>query len=182
MPLTKDRTSPRCTDTAPPQRRRERLEGRQSGRPLPLRRTSAPRCDRAGRRADRADRGGPRVARSSLPAAIVTGASSGIGRAIAEKLGGAGAHVHPAGRTVAAMEESRARIERTGGRAAVIELDVRDVRQVQELAKLRNPRPSAASCGACAISATRPIDPPCRPTRERPVSNARRTVSQPREV
>jgi len=66
-------------------------------------------------------------------AAIVTGASSGIGRAIAEKLGGAGAHVHLAGRTVAAMEESRARIERAGGRAAVIELDVRDVRQVQEL-------------------------------------------------
>ena len=37
-------------------------------------------------------------------AAIVTGASSGIGRAIAEKLGEAGAHVHLAGRTVAAME------------------------------------------------------------------------------
>jgi len=66
-------------------------------------------------------------------AAIVTGASSGIGRAIAEKLGEAGAHVHLAGRTVAAMEESRARIERAGGRAAVIELDVRNVRQVQGL-------------------------------------------------
>ena len=31
--------------------------------------------------------------------AIVTGASSGIGRAIAEKLGEAGAHVYLAGRT-----------------------------------------------------------------------------------
>lgn len=65
--------------------------------------------------------------------AIVTGASSGIGRAIAEKLGDAGAHVYLAGRTVSAMEESRARIERGGSRAVVIGLDVRDVGQVQEL-------------------------------------------------
>ena len=38
--------------------------------------------------------------------AIVTGASSGIGRAIAEKLGAAGAHVFLAGRSAAPMEES----------------------------------------------------------------------------
>ena len=36
--------------------------------------------------------------------AIVTGASSGIGRAIAEKLGGAGAHVYLGGRSQAAMQ------------------------------------------------------------------------------
>ncbi|MGH7291683.1 MAG: SDR family NAD(P)-dependent oxidoreductase, partial [Myxococcota bacterium] len=35
--------------------------------------------------------------------AIVTGASSGIGRAIAESLGAAGAHVFLAGRTLEAM-------------------------------------------------------------------------------
>jgi len=64
---------------------------------------------------------------------IVTGASSGIGRAIAERLGGAGAHVYLAGRTVAAMEESRARIEAAGSRAVVVGLDVRDVGQVQDL-------------------------------------------------
>ena len=58
---------------------------------------------------------------------IVTGASSGIGRAIAEQLGAAGAHVYLAGRTVAAMEESRARIEAAGSRAVVVGLDVRDV-------------------------------------------------------
>src|SRR5262249_61287280 len=65
--------------------------------------------------------------------AIVTGASSGIGRAIAEKLGEAGANVYLAGRTVSAMEESRAQIERGGSRAVVVGLDVRDVGQVREL-------------------------------------------------
>ena len=64
---------------------------------------------------------------------IVTGASSGIGRAIAEELGAAGAHVYLGGRTVAAMEESRARIEAAGSRAVVVGLDVRDVGQVQDL-------------------------------------------------
>ena len=40
--------------------------------------------------------------------AVVTGASSGIGRAIAERLGSAGAHIYLAGRTVAAMDASMA--------------------------------------------------------------------------
>jgi len=65
--------------------------------------------------------------------AIVTGASSGIGRAIAERLGDAGAHVFLAGRTLSAMEESKARIEKNGGRATIATLDVRDPKQVQEL-------------------------------------------------
>lgn len=46
--------------------------------------------------------------------AIVTGASSGIGRAIAEKLGGAGAHVFLAGRNEQAMHESKQNIENLG--------------------------------------------------------------------
>src|SRR5262245_13560536 len=65
--------------------------------------------------------------------AIVTGASSGIGRAVAERLGAAGAHVYLAGRTLAAMEQSKARIEKGGGRAVAVALDVRDVAQVQGL-------------------------------------------------
>lgn len=65
--------------------------------------------------------------------AVVTGASSGIGRAIAETLGAAGAHVFLAGRTQDAMDASRARIEAAGGRGTVVVLDVRDVRQVQAL-------------------------------------------------
>jgi NADP-dependent 3-hydroxy acid dehydrogenase YdfG len=65
--------------------------------------------------------------------AIVTGASSGIGRAIAEKLGGAGAHVYLGGRTRASMDDSKRQIESDGGRATVVTLDVRDVRQLQDL-------------------------------------------------
>jgi NADP-dependent 3-hydroxy acid dehydrogenase YdfG len=65
--------------------------------------------------------------------AVVTGASSGIGRAIAEKLGGAGAHVYLAGRTRAAMDASQRRIEASGGRATVVALDIREVRAVQQL-------------------------------------------------
>ncbi len=65
--------------------------------------------------------------------AIVTGASSGIGRATAEQLGSAGAHVYLGGRSEAAMEESKKRIEQSGGRASVVKLDVRDVKQVQGL-------------------------------------------------
>jgi len=65
--------------------------------------------------------------------AIVTGASSGIGRAIAERLGAAGAHVFLAGRSAAPMEASRKRIAEAGGRASVVAIDVRDVKQVQDL-------------------------------------------------
>ena len=65
--------------------------------------------------------------------AVVTGASSGIGRAIAERFGAAGATVFLAGRTRAAMEASRKKIEEAGGRAHVAVVDVRDVAQVQGL-------------------------------------------------
>lgn len=67
--------------------------------------------------------------------AVVTGASSGIGRAIAEKLGAAGAHVYLAGRTLAAMENSKARIEAAGGRATPVVADLRDIAQVQGLVR-----------------------------------------------
>jgi NADP-dependent 3-hydroxy acid dehydrogenase YdfG len=65
--------------------------------------------------------------------AVVTGASSGIGRAIAERLGTAGAHVYLAGRTVAAMDDSKKRIEAAGGQATTVVTDVRDTAQVQGL-------------------------------------------------
>jgi NADP-dependent 3-hydroxy acid dehydrogenase YdfG len=58
--------------------------------------------------------------------AVVTGASSGIGEAIAERLGSAGAFVYLVGRTPSAMGESQTRIEDAGGKAEVVTLDVRD--------------------------------------------------------
>lgn len=58
--------------------------------------------------------------------AVVTGASSGIGRAIAESLGAAGAHVVLHGRTEEAMQASAERIRAAGGDATVVIGDVRD--------------------------------------------------------
>jgi NAD(P)-dependent dehydrogenase (short-subunit alcohol dehydrogenase family) len=48
--------------------------------------------------------------------AIVTGSSSGIGRAIAERLGTRGAEVYLSGRSSDALEASRERIESVGER------------------------------------------------------------------
>src|SRR5437867_7181783 len=67
--------------------------------------------------------------------AVVTGASSGIGRAIAERLGGAGAHVYLAGRRPDAMEASKARIEENAGNATLVVANVHDVSHVQDLAE-----------------------------------------------
>jgi NADP-dependent 3-hydroxy acid dehydrogenase YdfG len=65
--------------------------------------------------------------------AVVTGASSGIGRSIAEQLGAAGAHVTLGGRSRAPMEETARGIEKAGGSARVVTLDVRDLDQMRNL-------------------------------------------------
>ena len=65
--------------------------------------------------------------------AIVTGASSGIGRAIAERMGAAGAHVILSGRTAEPMEQSAALISAGGGRATVVIGDVRQPNAVDAL-------------------------------------------------
>jgi NADP-dependent 3-hydroxy acid dehydrogenase YdfG len=65
--------------------------------------------------------------------AVVTGASSGIGRAIAERLGANGAHVVLSGRTESAMKVSADQIVAAGGRATIDVGDVRDPETVQRL-------------------------------------------------
>jgi NADP-dependent 3-hydroxy acid dehydrogenase YdfG len=66
--------------------------------------------------------------------AVVTGASSGIGAATAERLAGAGYHVVLAARRRDRLDGVAARIAEAGGSAQVSHLDVADLAQVRALA------------------------------------------------
>ena len=66
--------------------------------------------------------------------ALVTGASRGIGAAIAEALGEAGAHVILVARTPSALEEIEERIHARGGTATIAPLDIVDGENIGKLA------------------------------------------------
>lgn len=66
--------------------------------------------------------------------ALVTGATSGIGREVAVRLGELGADIALACRDVERAEPVAARIEATGGRATVMLVDMSSQRSVRELA------------------------------------------------
>jgi NAD(P)-dependent dehydrogenase (short-subunit alcohol dehydrogenase family) len=66
--------------------------------------------------------------------AIVTGASRGIGAAIAEALGAVGAHVILVARTASALEEVEQRIHDSSGSATIAPLDLTDGESIGKLA------------------------------------------------
>ncbi|MFN3657919.1 MAG: SDR family NAD(P)-dependent oxidoreductase [Pseudolabrys sp.] len=66
--------------------------------------------------------------------ALVTGASRGIGAALALELAQAGAHVVAVARTVGGLEELDDRIKAAGGSATLVPLDMKDMDGVARLA------------------------------------------------
>ncbi len=72
--------------------------------------------------------------------ALVTGASRGIGAALALKLAKAGAHVVAVARTVGGLEELDDKIKAAGGSATLVPLDVKDTDGIARLALALNGR------------------------------------------
>ncbi len=66
--------------------------------------------------------------------ALITGASRGIGAAVAERFAREGAHLVLAGRTVGGLEETDDRVRAAGGSATLVPLDLRDFIKIDELA------------------------------------------------
>lgn len=66
--------------------------------------------------------------------ALITGASRGIGAAVAVRFAGEGAHVVLAARTVGGLEEVDDTIRAAGGSATLVPLDLRDFVKIDELA------------------------------------------------
>ncbi len=64
---------------------------------------------------------------------VITGASRGIGRAIAAVLGAQGAHVIAVARTIGGLEELDDEIKSSGGSATLVPLDVTDTAKLQQL-------------------------------------------------
>lgn len=65
--------------------------------------------------------------------AVITGASSGMGAAIAEAMGGAGARTVLVGRSTERLERCRAAIEEAGGAALVVAADLTDAETPQRI-------------------------------------------------
>ncbi|MNO50079.1 putative oxidoreductase [compost metagenome] len=63
--------------------------------------------------------------------AVITGASSGIGHAIASRLAGEGVHVFITGRSLEQLEKVKAQIEQAGGEATCSAFDLRDTARLQ---------------------------------------------------
>ncbi len=66
--------------------------------------------------------------------ALITGASRGIGAAVAERFAREGAHLVLAARTVGGLEEVDDKIRAAGGAATLVPLDLRDFIKIDELA------------------------------------------------
>jgi 2-deoxy-D-gluconate 3-dehydrogenase len=104
-------------------------------------------------------------------AAIVTGASRGLGRAMALALAGAGADVALAARAVPELEETARAIEKLGRRAIVVPTDVTVYSQVETLVER-----AAEALGRLDIVVNNSGIATVTPAAEMPPEDFRRTI------
>src|SRR3989338_7708228 len=65
--------------------------------------------------------------------ALITGASRGIGAAVAKRFAQEGAHVLLAARTIGALEEVDDAIQKDGGTATIVPIDLKAFAKIDEL-------------------------------------------------
>ena len=103
----------------------------------PALRAGSPLSHTAGEGAEPSEAGegaAPRSGRLAGRIALITGASRGIGAAVALRFAGEGAHVVLAARTVGGLEEIDDAIRAAGGSATLVPVDLRDFIKIDELA------------------------------------------------
>jgi 2-deoxy-D-gluconate 3-dehydrogenase len=103
--------------------------------------------------------------------AVVTGASRGLGRAMALALAEAGADVAVAARSVPDLEETARQIEKLGRRALVVATDVADYAQVEALMDR-----AAEALGRLDIVVNNSGIAKVKPVAEMPPDDFRRTI------
>lgn len=72
------------------------------------------------------------MAEHTMPVSLVTGASRGLGRAVAVALAGRGDHVIACGRTVGALEALRDAVHAAGGHISLAAFDLADMVALQD--------------------------------------------------
>ncbi|WP_371153727.1 SDR family NAD(P)-dependent oxidoreductase [Jannaschia sp. 2305UL9-9] len=93
------------------------------------------------------------------PLALITGASRGLGAALAETLAARGTHVVAVARTQGALEELDDRIQAAGGQATLAPMDITDAGAMQHLCRGLHDRWGALPLWLHAAVHTPPLSP-----------------------